>query len=94
MIVYYSYKDGSVELADTARGLASAYANIGDEDAESKSYLLAKNHLTYAPIKRNPWPSHITLRILTGVHLTIHCTGDSDNSSFFQNHFGITNGEI
>ena len=35
LLFYYSYKDASVELVDTALALAKAYASTGREEAES-----------------------------------------------------------
>ena len=39
-LYYYSYKDTSVEVAETARALAGAYSNVATEDAESESLLI------------------------------------------------------
>ena len=36
MYKYFRYKDNSPEVAETARALATAYSNVGEEDAESK----------------------------------------------------------
>lgn len=37
----FSYKDGSLESADSARKLAAAYACLGTEDAESEYFLIS-----------------------------------------------------
>ena len=37
-----SYKDTSVEVAETARALANAYSNVATEDAESEYTYLIK----------------------------------------------------
>ena len=34
--ILFRYKDNSPEVAETARALATAYSNVGEEDAESK----------------------------------------------------------
>ena len=38
LFVYYiyRYKDNSVHVAETARQVAVAYSNVGNDDAESK----------------------------------------------------------
>ena len=33
---YFSYKENSIHVAETAKALANAYSNTGDEDAEGK----------------------------------------------------------
>jgi len=37
--VSYSFSDNGVEVAETAYAVALAYANVGDEDAESMLFI-------------------------------------------------------